>query len=234
MKTKRYLLPLAITLAFVGCVSLLAYGVRAVRAGRSSANNATLRSIESDTLRRTQDSLSQLLSSHQALALEQNRLVQESGQLAAEHEVLTQRLDEVTHELHQLYKTVSADSRPQKLPKNWHDRLIDQNRETYTAIHQMLTSLTEDEFPTTRTWYGDAWRKLIKPFVDGQFPTQPQRDQLVKLLDEIMISERHRVAALEGQGTTVPVMTSRNTVPAGYCLGPAWEKLAQNLRSLSY
>lgn len=231
---KRWLFPLAMVLALAGCVSVLAFGVRKVWGGRPVAVNAAARSDEADALRRAENALSQALSSHQALAAGQQRLVRESGRLAEEHTVLARRLDEVAEELQQLYKSLATDSRGPQLPKSWHQRLIEQNREKYTAIRDMLCGLTEDEFPTTRTWYGDAWRRLVKPFLEGQFPTPVQRDQLVKLLDDIMASERHRVAALEGQGATVSVVVSRSAVPAGYCLGTSWENLAQNLRDLRY
>ena len=137
--------------------------------------------------------------------------------MAADHERVLRQLDTVNQELRQLYAAV-AESKTVQVPKEWYQERIETNAEPYGRIHDLLASLTEEEFPTVRTWYGDAWRELVTPFQNGSFPTKFQRDRLVQLLNEIREGEQRRLAALE-QTSTGPTAAAA-PASAALCLGP--------------
>lgn len=174
----------------------------------------------------------QLQESHTQLTDEHQRLVTHAEQLAVEHALAVARVNQLDQEVNQLYRTVSESTRF-PLPGNWHQRLIDQNRSAYGDIQDMLSGLTEAEFPTERTWYGAKWRTLTRPFLENRFPTESQRDQLVSLLDEIMDAERKRLIAMEEQAIT-PVAFGATADLTGIAFGPRWDKLNSDLRALSY
>jgi hypothetical protein len=232
MKNARSLVVGAITIAFLACTALISFGTRERTADNTVRAVGSGQDPSSAALRQTD--VEQLMSSQQLITQEQDRLALQNTELIAKQELLVQRLDALSGELTQLYGNLAAKSSNFPLPLAWHQRLIERNRVAYDAIRVMLASLTEDEFPTARTWYGNAWNELTKPFRDHAFPTVAQRDKLVQLLGEIAEGERQRLAKLQGQATVVSVATEHTAISTASCFGATWNALTENLRRLEY
>jgi hypothetical protein len=230
MNRRVFLILFAIAIPLAGCTSLFRYGVSNPQVEVSLDSTSVADASDEPASMQEPPEPDQLLSSQQELIREHERLIQQLDQLSHKHASAVERLNEVTDRLCHLCADVATDSDSQQQPQSWHQRLIEQNLSAYEKIGGMLGSLTEDNFPTVRTWYGETWHQLVAPFMASQFPSEDQRDALVELLDEIMDGERRRVAAMEGQEAAV----SHSTVPLGYCLGPKWEDLSKNLRELKY
>ena len=227
MKKHLVLLSVAVSL-LAGCSSQIGTGVATSQpVGWEYSSNALER--ETAALKRA---FQQLQESHARIVAEHQRAIEQSQQLAAEHAVAVARVNQLTQEVSQLYRTVAETTRT-PLPGNWHQRLIEQNRPVYVDIQDMLSGLTEAEFPTVRTWYGETWKELTKPFMENRFPTESQRDQLVGLLEEIMDAERKRMITMKEEAVT-PVAIRQVGELTGIGLGPRWEKLSADLQSLRY
>ena len=227
MKKHLVLLSVAVSL-LAGCGSQIGTGVAtSPPVGLDYSPNA----LQQETAA-LQQAFQQLQESHARIVEEHKRAIEQSQQLAAEHALVMARVNEITQEVNQLYRTVAETTRS-PLPGNWHQRLIEQNRSAYVDIQKMLSGLKEAEFPTVRTWYGAKWSELTKPFLENRFPTELQRDQLVSLLEEIIAAERKRMMAMEVQAVT-PVAIGQTAELTGIGLGPRWEKLSSDLRSLRY
>lgn len=164
-----------------------------------------------------------IFAKHQEMTSDYARLV--SKQLT-----LVMKLEASVRELQDTCNQLSADFERIDPRQEWHERMIVNNRKSYEAVCAMLLSLTEEEFPTQQAWYGDAWTKLTSPYRVGQFPQPDERDELVRLLHEIMASEKKRAATLARNITS----SKATVVPIGYCLGPRWEQLYQDLCQLKY
>ena len=231
MNHRRVLVLLAVAVSFAGCASLFSYRIQSPKANLSLQATPGLIQRESQAVRHTEEELRQLASSHQELTREHERCVRQATELAAEHERVLRRLDAVSQELRQVYAAV-AESRSVQVPQEWHQERIETNAEPYGRIRELLASLTEEEFPTVRTWYGDAWRELVTPFQKGRFPAKIQRDRLVQLLNEIREGEQRRLAAL-GRTSTGPTAAAATPSPA-LCQGPRWEQLESDLQELRF
>ena len=212
MNHRRVLVLLAIAVSFAGCALLFSYRLQSPTASVSLEAIPAWMQRESQAVRRTEAELRQLALSHEQLTREHERWVRQATELAADHERALRRLDTVTQELHQLYTAV-AESRSVQLPQEWHQEKIETNAEPYGRIRDLLASLTEQEFPTVRTWYGNAWRELVTPFQTGRFPTKIQRDRLVHLLNEIREGEQQRLAVLQQTSTRLTAAATDSLSP---------------------
>jgi hypothetical protein len=91
------------------------------------------------------------------------------------------------------YERVQSGAGPSSPNQGWHDKMIAANRAAYSDLVEVISSLTEEEFPTHVTWYGKEWRTLTLPFRVGRYPTAAERDNLLILLEEVgEIGEHHK------------------------------------------
>jgi len=221
---KHLVLPCAVLSLLAGCTSQFATGI---------ATSQPVVAPSDILLRETaalKEELSHLQKSYAQIAEENQQLREQSQQMAAEHSVAVARVEQLSEEMRQLYRNV-ADKTRTPLPSNWHQRLIEANQPAYAAIRDMLGGITEDEFPTVRTWYGRKWKELIQPFAENRFPTESQRDGLLSLLDEILAAEHKRMIAMKEQSATPVALKQSAAVGLG---DPRWEKLSSDLRALRY
>jgi hypothetical protein len=230
MKSKSFLVLAGAVVLVAGCASLFTFGSRTPDAFDSLDNALAISAGTSAQFRQLQEGLRKLELSHQDLLSENARIASESADLAAAHAQAVRDLDRLSQEVNELCKTVVLNERV-TLPSNWHHRMIEANRPIYQEIRAAVAGLDEDQFPTVRTWYGENWKKLTRPFHANEFPTEVQRDELVKLLDGIREGERLRTVALHATpavNLTEPVTAHDDSLTA------TCEHLATQLRMLQY
>jgi hypothetical protein len=233
MNRKRLIAIISVGIGLCVCLFVLSTAPTLPRPVWSRHNVGIVGLMEHNPRNLDREQLEDLCESHRDLADRHALVVAQAQQLSAEHAKLAQRLDEVNSELYRLYETVSRGTRALAPPRSWQERMLEKNSLAFAEIRDMLAELHAEGFAARRTWYADEWTRLTEPIVEGQFPTDRQRNRLAELIDEMMECERQRLVQLR-QHTVILTASKPDLGQPGYCLRPDWEELAKNLRVLEY
>jgi hypothetical protein len=121
----------------------------------------------------------------EAVACHCEQVTAELRSLVEDQRLAVAQLQQLSENLISACDRLQSGTEQSELGQDWHERMIVQNQDAYTEIVQITSSLTEEVFPTQRTWYGEKWRALTLPFRAGRFPQLSERDQLLILLEEL-------------------------------------------------